>query len=355
MRTPILLFSLLFAACTAAEPETAPPAVASQAGWTDGGSFAGTIPCASCPGIEMLLDLNEDGTFTLESTYLEAEDGEDRAVSDIGRWAVTRDESMLILRGGTEGAKRFQITGPDTLGMLNNLGEPIDSDLPYHLVRTTGPARTSPELRLSGMYRYMADAAVFLECRTRMTYPVVFEEDHRSLEEAYLGARSGPGEPLFASFIGRLEMRPPMEGDGERLFVVVSEFDTVVPGRGCHEEELPLEGTTWTVIEMDGHGIDVDDGGRRPSLFLSAPDSTASGSGGCNRFTGGYTVSSDSLTFGQMASTMMACADMMDVESKYFEILNSAAVYDLYGSMLELWADGRFLARFEGTPGQLTD
>ncbi|KDM90126.1 copper resistance protein NlpE [Photobacterium galatheae] len=38
------------------------------------GTYAGTIPCADCAGIETVLVLNLDGTFSLTETYLGADD-----------------------------------------------------------------------------------------------------------------------------------------------------------------------------------------------------------------------------------------------------------------------------------------
>lgn len=36
------------------------------------GTYVGVLPCASCPGIDMTLDLNEDGTYRLAETYQES-------------------------------------------------------------------------------------------------------------------------------------------------------------------------------------------------------------------------------------------------------------------------------------------
>ncbi len=37
------------------------------------------------------------------------------------------------------------------------------------------------------------------------------------------------------------------------------------------------------------------------------PDGTVNGSGGCNNYTGGYTLAGDQISVGPLASTMMFC------------------------------------------------
>lgn len=316
--------------------------------WSEVSTFKGTIPCASCPGIEMTLQLKPDGTFFLNSVYLDAENSEDRELSDMGRWALTVGDDMLILRGGAEGARRWSVLGLDTLRMLNNLGGPIASDFPYELYRIDEAQHLSGSLPMSGMYRYMADAALFYECRTRKRYPTVFEEAHIDLERAYLKASHDPGEPLKAAFEGRIEMRPKMEGGGEREFVIVNSFGEVFPGESCFDGESPLEGTIWRLIELAGLPVESVNGTSTPRLEFISEDSRVAGSGGCNRFGGGYEISGDSLCFGQMASTTMACQEGMDNEAAFLQALGATTHFDLYGNILELWSARRFIARLEG-------
>ena len=258
LRVPlILIVAAMGTACVApTDDDTVVPApsTAPEVPDENRATYVGEIPCASCPGIQVELFLNPDRSYQRFDTYLEAEAGEDRTVGDMGRWALTADERMLILRGGTEGAQRFERFGRDTLLMLNNLGQQIESDLPYFLTRSSNPSDMQYSIRMSGMYRYMADAAVFTECRTGKLYPVPLEEDHISLERAYLATRAEPGEPLFATFDGRIEIRPAIEGGGTRPFVVVERFERLSPKESCHSLELELTGTTWKLIELNGYG-----------------------------------------------------------------------------------------------------
>jgi len=88
-------------------------------------------------------------------------------------------------------------------------------------------------LWLKGMYSYMADAGLFTDCVTGQRLPVAMERDNPSLERAYLEVTPGPGEPILVTFEGRLERRPPMEGDGEVETVIVEKFHRAWPGESC--------------------------------------------------------------------------------------------------------------------------
>ena len=64
-----------------------------------------------------------------------------------------------------------------------------------------------------------------------------------------------------------------------------------------------LAGTSWTLAEIDGREPAVDPA---PTLAFDE-DLNVSGSAGCNTFTGTATVEGSSISFGPLATTMMAC------------------------------------------------
>jgi putative lipoprotein len=73
-----------------------------------------------------------------------------------------------------------------------------------------------------------------------------------------------------------------------------------------------------------------------------------SGAGGCNSYSGGYTVEGASLQIGQIASTAMACeAAVMDQEQAYFAALAQAATFELGDGQLVIFdAGGQEILRF---------
>ena len=72
------------------------------------------------------------------------------------------------------------------------------------------------------------------------------------------------------------------------------------------------------------------------------------GSTGCNRLTGSYELSGDTLAFAQMAGTMMACLQGMDTEKGFLEALGQVQSWKIAGQHLELFdAADKLVARFE--------
>jgi heat shock protein HslJ len=73
-----------------------------------------------------------------------------------------------------------------------------------------------------------------------------------------------------------------------------------------------------------------------------------SGSNGCNRIMGGFQSDGNKLSFGQLASTTMACLDGADIADTFAKSLEQTAGWKITGNQLELLDDtGNTLARFE--------
>lgn len=106
--------------------------------------------------------------------------------------------------------------------------------------------------------------------------------------------------------------------------------------------------TYWKLVELNGQPVPTLD--REPYLILKDADGRVNGFGGCNGFSGGYTLDPATLriSFGQVVSTQMACAQGMEVEQAFHEVLRKADNYSLAGDHLTLnRARMAPLARFE--------
>ena len=210
--------------------------------------------------------------------------------------------------------------------------------------QAAAPAPGAPE-PLVGMMTYMADAATFTDCATGDFFPIAMEGDYLALEHAYLSGRSGPAEPLLVSLNGSFAYRSGMEGD-DRVHLVVDRFEGVHPSAGCGDAtpESPLEGVEWVLAQVEGAAVPE---GVEATLTLEAEARSASGSGGCNRFSGPYTLVGGSLTFGALAATRMGCASpASDVEDAYFQALGSVGSYRMAGTELELLGESGPVLRF---------
>ena len=96
-----------------------------------------------------------------------------------------------------------------------------------------GPEDPPTEETRRGRFTYMADAALFEDCESGLRFPVAMEADYLAAERAYLETRTEPGSAVLMSIDGRLESRPPMEGDGLIEMIVIDRFIAVHPGQDC--------------------------------------------------------------------------------------------------------------------------
>lgn len=349
----LLLTGAALGSATASAGETVKSTINDEASSPLGdfpASFEGELPCADCPGIYYHLDLFEDGVFFLRTTYLGRGAG---AISDtVGLWTLAGDERRLALFGNAEAPMLFGVVDPNTLRKLDREGQDIDSSLNYDLRRKDAADTIEPRLTMRGMYRYMADAALFDECLSGRRFQVAQEADNIALERAYLEAQREPGEALLVSLQGRIAERPAMEGDALVLTVVPERLIGVWPGETCGARMTTSElfDTRWALTRLGDEPVVVTENQRAPHLVLHSEDHRVSGFGGCNRFNGNYEIKGRSITFSPMAATMMACVHGGDVERAFLAALERATGFHKTAHHLELLdAEGTMVVRFEAS------
>ena len=88
----------------------------------------------------------------------------------------------------------------------------------------------------------------------------------------------------------------------------------------------PLAGTQWLAEDIGGRGVmDI-----AQSTVQFDQQGRAAGSGGCNRYFGEYTLVDNSLSFGPIGSTRMACPEsLMNQEQNFFAALEATRSYRL--------------------------
>jgi heat shock protein HslJ len=118
---------------------------------------------------------------------------------------------------------------------------------------------------------------------------------------------------------------------------------------GAQPSETGLENTHWSLVSFGSPGAErplVE--GSTITLMLAAGQ--AGGSGGCNSYGGTYQVDGTSISFGDITSTLLACADasITEQEQRYFQALESAGQYEVVGDQLRItYDDGNGLMIFE--------
>ena len=164
---------------------------------------------------------------------------------------------------------------------------------------------------------------------TKMACP----EAQMAVETAYLAAL-GKAATWSIGTDGKLSISGP---DGKVALV----FD---PAAG-------LAGTSWMLTQQDGKPVAA---GVTITAQFGA-DGNVSGSGGCNNYNGSYTVEGGSITFGMIASTMMACPEpQMGAEAAYLGALEKVNAWTVDGATLRLSGPGGqpVLVFTSGAPAQ---
>lgn len=343
--TKLSLFNPVFAASENQLPNLNFPA-----------SFEGTLPCADCAGIQTQVNLWDDGVFHIEETYLGTEDG-DVVFMSLGRWHVDpAANNKIYLHGSKEAPAIYTILEDGKLELMDRHGQKIESTLSYTL---TPMVFTPIEIntKMTGEFRYMADAASFKECLTQRSYPVAMKADYPALEKAYSETnKSQPGDPVVVSIDAQVMPHQSMEASqGDIDTVIVNRFIGIADGLKCERalSQASLVNTYWSLKTLDGQAVKTLEEGRQPHMVLQdmGDRKMISATAGCNRIRGSYQVNGDQITFDSngMAMTLMACPPPLDEREKTFTtMLNNARTWNIESQLLEFFdADGKTIALFE--------
>jgi putative lipoprotein len=160
----------------------------------------------------------------------------------------------------------------------------------------------------------------------------------------------------------RYSVRANITVNGNRLFTTTDSYPVLTSGAGS-EVALTLypirqaasqpsgapnalRGTKWMLTEL--HGKPVAPATNNPAFILLDPGHNQySGSSGCNRVTGKFQLSGDSLQLLGGAMTMMACPEpLMTQEKEFNEALTATGSYQIVGNTLELMEGKKVVAKF---------
>jgi uncharacterized lipoprotein NlpE involved in copper resistance len=92
--------------------------------WT--GTYRGITPCTDCEGIETLLVLNKDLTYTIKTKYLGKGDG--KVFEEKGNFVWDKAGGIISLQGSKSGPLQYKV-GENRLIQLDMEGKPITGAL----------------------------------------------------------------------------------------------------------------------------------------------------------------------------------------------------------------------------------
>jgi copper homeostasis protein (lipoprotein) len=210
--------------------------------------------------------------------------------------------------------------------------------------------RAQAQAEKSGMFRYLADSANFMDCETRQSVPVAMEGAYKTLEAHYLRMRQQPGEELLVTLQGSVMERPGAEGDRRVPTLVVDRYTGMWPGETCGTPGAtrPLQETYWKLTRIQGKPVIVAPKQREASLTFLKQGNAVTGFSGCNELSGTYMLNGNKITFRGFADTLLVCLDDMETENALLPALKTVRSWRIFGEHLELLDDkSAMVARFE--------
>lgn len=181
----------------------------------------------------------------------------------------------------------------------------------------------------------MTDAAITFQPMDGDAVTVTPRPSPRQDGDVEVYEASAGGERLVVSIASKV-CTDSMSGMPFPKSVTVAIGDRTL--NGCGGEPATLLHGAWLITEIDGKPIIA---GSSPSLNFET-DGQINGNGSCNRFFGGYQLSGEGLTVGNVGASMMMCDEaLMNQESQVFKVLKELAGF-------EIADDGKLLLRTNG-------
>ncbi len=293
------------------------------------GTFYGTLPCADCPGIRYALTLNDDGTYVEQTEYLE------KSVAvrvDSGAYEVQQDTVVELLRPSGAGMDRW-VVADGKLRMLDASGGPIESEFAQQYV-------LSPEKPVEPITKTQR-AVDFKATGNEPSWSLEIDFDQRMRFKDINGlnlitpvpAATYPQENVttwnvtteqgeLSVTVTREKCQDTMSGKTSDYRVevraaVATTGATTYAGCGRYQGDYQLNGK-WILSRLNEQSVNKAEA---PYAEFQLAENRVAGFGGCNRFTGSVEVIDDSLKFGSLASTKMACPDL-DEEAAFLRALS---------------------------------
>jgi heat shock protein HslJ len=140
--------------------------------------------------------------------------------------------------------------------------------------------------------------------------------------------------------------------DGKLLLKKGKEVLATLVGTEPHLITLSaeLENTRWVMRMVNNHTFQIPERGKELFIQFSTENSNrVSGYSGCNRFMGTYETDGNTMTFGPLAGTRMACPgkESQQLEQEVLQALQKVDSYMILGERLILSGDGKRKAVYE--------
>jgi heat shock protein HslJ/uncharacterized membrane protein len=337
------------------------------------GKYGGYLPCADCPGIEYTLTLNRNGTYSESLFYT---DRSAQAIVRSGKFTV--DGEVVILDKRDAGMKFFA-RHPQGLLMLDTNRNVITGDLSAQYIlsrkaqyggamRNTDALMRMQEKMKQGIDFYALgsqpswsldiDFDKFMRFNSLTAIPELNtppgrEAKAQDADVTSYRARTEDGMLIVTIFKGPCE--DITSGETFPLRVRVDAKYTAdtdyLQFEGCGRYVVDYRlNDIWVLTTINHQPLNRDDFAKGlPVVEFHLTDKRVSGSTGCNRITGRFEARGKTITFGQMATTRMACPNMAFEQDFLKAISRKTLNYALDKGKLMLTDDENTMMEFKKT------
>ena len=195
--------------------------------------------------------------------------------------------------------------------------------------------------------------AFFKDCSSGNIYALAENDELDRMMVAISTWIDGADGRIYVTFEG-VQMEGDASWDGRpNPLVKLVRFIRAWPGQRCERAmaKASLTNTYWRIVRLLGNEVVVVDGQREPHMVLRNEDihPSCSATVGCNQIFGGYETKEDSIKFGPMMTTLMACPPPLDaLEMDLIAALDRSARYHILAQTMELYDEnGHPVALFE--------
>src|SRR5215213_3473245 len=129
-------------------------------------------------------------------------------------------------------------------------------------------------------------------------------------------------------------------------------------GRGMSTDQRVLTGIDWRLASLGPAGAETGVVAGTTVTLRFGEDDRASGSTGCNSYSGTYQVRGDNISFSRLVSTRRACLDQNanEQEQRFLSALEAANRFRLSSNRLTILSDrGRNILNFENNSASEPD
>ena len=258
---------------------------------------------------------------------------------------------------GQRYAVRAKITQGKKLLYITDTYNPafVGNDM-KHLTLMLKKVAKDPESRvMEGMYKYMADAALFKDCMTGKYYPVAFKGDNAALEKAYLNEVNGSNYYVKVEVKGKVIKSPKMEGEGEEATLLVEEFLRITGLKDCtvQQANVPMTNNYWKLTQLYNQKM-IKLGCKQKEAHILLREGL-NGAGelkvvtGCHTLKGNYKIDENTVQFHfDMPKEDGEDCVYEDLEKTFMSVLKNTLYWRIEGETLKLYDElDNHLASFE--------